>query len=205
VLRSPVAETHLQGVMDDWRALRYRLNVTSTSISPSFECCKADDAARRRQLCGQQLPATATAIKWKEASSRTRWRRRHPFAGAECHGERIGTGKVLRLMAEPLLSPDIQPLQTDAVGRQRVRLDASFHLIAVAVAVTVPAKLPAPQRRPALQHVGKLGEIDGRSDIEAIPHARQSSINALQVRLSHRRAQHQFLNLSPGLVYASPG
>src|SRR5882672_1263857 len=30
VLRSPVAETHLQGVMDDWRALRYRLNVTST-------------------------------------------------------------------------------------------------------------------------------------------------------------------------------
>src|SRR6266849_7088205 len=30
VLRSPVAEAHLQGVMDDWRALRYRLNVTST-------------------------------------------------------------------------------------------------------------------------------------------------------------------------------
>src|SRR5258708_11441027 len=30
VLRSPVAETHLQGVMDDWRALRYRLSVTST-------------------------------------------------------------------------------------------------------------------------------------------------------------------------------
>jgi len=30
VLRSPVAEARLQGVMDDWRALRYRLNVTST-------------------------------------------------------------------------------------------------------------------------------------------------------------------------------
>lgn len=30
VLRSQVAEAHLQGVMDDWRALRYRLNVTST-------------------------------------------------------------------------------------------------------------------------------------------------------------------------------
>ena len=29
-VRSPVAETHLQGVMDDWRALRYHLNVTST-------------------------------------------------------------------------------------------------------------------------------------------------------------------------------
>src|SRR5882672_3829813 len=28
-LRSPVAEAHLQGVMDDWRALRYHLNVTS--------------------------------------------------------------------------------------------------------------------------------------------------------------------------------
>src|SRR5260370_11803192 len=30
VLRSPVAEAQLQGVMDDWRALRHRLNVTST-------------------------------------------------------------------------------------------------------------------------------------------------------------------------------
>ncbi|MFS8084885.1 MAG: hypothetical protein ACMG6H_04590, partial [Acidobacteriota bacterium] len=30
VLRSPVAEAHLQGVMEDWRALRYRFNVTST-------------------------------------------------------------------------------------------------------------------------------------------------------------------------------
>lgn len=30
VLRSPVAEARLQGVMDDWRALRYRFNVTST-------------------------------------------------------------------------------------------------------------------------------------------------------------------------------
>src|SRR4029077_9389157 len=29
-LRSPVVEAHLQGVMDDWRALKYRLNVTST-------------------------------------------------------------------------------------------------------------------------------------------------------------------------------
>jgi translocation and assembly module TamB len=29
-VRSPVAEAHLQGVLDDWRALKYRLNVTST-------------------------------------------------------------------------------------------------------------------------------------------------------------------------------
>jgi len=29
-VRSPVGDTHLQGVMDDWRALRYHLNVTST-------------------------------------------------------------------------------------------------------------------------------------------------------------------------------
>ncbi len=29
-LRSPVAEAHLQGVMDDWRALKYHFNVTST-------------------------------------------------------------------------------------------------------------------------------------------------------------------------------
>ncbi len=30
VLRSPVAEAHLQGTMDDWRALRYQMNITST-------------------------------------------------------------------------------------------------------------------------------------------------------------------------------
>ena len=30
MLRSPIAEAHLQGVMDDWRALKYQLNVTST-------------------------------------------------------------------------------------------------------------------------------------------------------------------------------
>jgi translocation and assembly module TamB len=29
-LRSPVAEAHLQGVMDDWRALRYHFNITSS-------------------------------------------------------------------------------------------------------------------------------------------------------------------------------
>ncbi len=29
-LRSPIAEAHLQGVMDDWRALKYQFNVTST-------------------------------------------------------------------------------------------------------------------------------------------------------------------------------
>ncbi|MEA2203273.1 MAG: translocation and assembly module TamB [Blastocatellia bacterium] len=30
VLRSPIAEAHLQGTMDDWRAMRYHMNVTST-------------------------------------------------------------------------------------------------------------------------------------------------------------------------------
>ncbi|MFN2532584.1 MAG: hypothetical protein ABR555_14935, partial [Pyrinomonadaceae bacterium] len=30
VLKSPVAEIHLQGTMDDWRALRYQMNVTSS-------------------------------------------------------------------------------------------------------------------------------------------------------------------------------
>src|SRR5262249_12720869 len=29
-LKSPIAEAHLQGVMDDWRALKYNLNITST-------------------------------------------------------------------------------------------------------------------------------------------------------------------------------
>lgn len=31
VLRSPVAEARLQGTMDDWRALRYQMNITSTA------------------------------------------------------------------------------------------------------------------------------------------------------------------------------
>src|SRR4029079_1139339 len=30
VLRSPVAEAHLSGIMDDWRALSYQLNITSS-------------------------------------------------------------------------------------------------------------------------------------------------------------------------------
>lgn len=30
VLKSPIAEARLQGTMDDWRALRYRMNITST-------------------------------------------------------------------------------------------------------------------------------------------------------------------------------
>ena len=41
VLKSPVAETHLSGTMDDWRALRYQMNITSsvnlTQISDTFE------------------------------------------------------------------------------------------------------------------------------------------------------------------------
>jgi translocation and assembly module TamB len=40
-LKSPVAEAHLQGTMDDWRALRYQMNVTSTvdltEVSDTFQ------------------------------------------------------------------------------------------------------------------------------------------------------------------------
>ena len=40
VLRSPVAEARLQGTMDDWRALRYQMQITSsvdlTQISETF-------------------------------------------------------------------------------------------------------------------------------------------------------------------------
>jgi translocation and assembly module TamB len=40
-LRSPVAEAHLQGTLDDWRALRYQMHVTSsvdlTQISNTFQ------------------------------------------------------------------------------------------------------------------------------------------------------------------------
>jgi translocation and assembly module TamB len=38
-LRSPIAEAHLEGVMDDWRNLKYRLNVTS-----SVDLSQASDA-----------------------------------------------------------------------------------------------------------------------------------------------------------------
>ena len=41
VLKSPVAEAHLSGTMDDWRALRYQMNITSsvdlTQVSDTFE------------------------------------------------------------------------------------------------------------------------------------------------------------------------
>jgi len=41
VLKSPVAEARLQGTMDDWRALKYQMNITSsvdlTQISESFQ------------------------------------------------------------------------------------------------------------------------------------------------------------------------
>jgi translocation and assembly module TamB len=41
VLKSPVAEAHLQGTMDDWRALRYQMNITSsvdlTQVSDTFQ------------------------------------------------------------------------------------------------------------------------------------------------------------------------
>ena len=41
VLKSPVAEARLQGAMDDWRALRYQMNVTSTvdltQLSDTFQ------------------------------------------------------------------------------------------------------------------------------------------------------------------------
>ena len=40
-LKSPVAEAHLQGTMDDWRALRYQMNITSsvdlTQVSDTFQ------------------------------------------------------------------------------------------------------------------------------------------------------------------------
>jgi translocation and assembly module TamB len=41
VLKSPVAETRLQGTMDDWRSLRYQMNITSTvdltQVSETFQ------------------------------------------------------------------------------------------------------------------------------------------------------------------------
>ena len=43
-LKSPVAEVHLQGTMDDWRALRYQMNITSSvdlaQVSETFQTDK---------------------------------------------------------------------------------------------------------------------------------------------------------------------
>ena len=40
-IKSPIAEAHLQGTMDDWRALRYQMNITSsvdlTQVSDTFQ------------------------------------------------------------------------------------------------------------------------------------------------------------------------
>lgn len=46
-IRSPIAETHLTGVMGDWRALRYELNVTSTvDLSQASDVLKPGMALR---------------------------------------------------------------------------------------------------------------------------------------------------------------
>ena len=53
VLRSPVAEATLQGTMDDWRALHYQMNITSsvdlTQLSDVLQ--SGYDLARQRQVC----------------------------------------------------------------------------------------------------------------------------------------------------------
>lgn len=47
VLRSPVAEARLQGTMDDWRKLRYQMNVTSTvDLTQASEVLQAGAALR---------------------------------------------------------------------------------------------------------------------------------------------------------------
>jgi len=47
VLKSPVAEARLHGVMDDWRALRYQMNVTSTvDITQLSETLQPETALR---------------------------------------------------------------------------------------------------------------------------------------------------------------
>jgi translocation and assembly module TamB len=47
VLKSPIAEARLQGTMDDWRALRYQMNVTSTvDLTQLSETLKPSTALR---------------------------------------------------------------------------------------------------------------------------------------------------------------
>ena len=47
VLKSPVAEARLQGTMDDWRALRYQMNVTSTvDLTQLSETLQTDPTLR---------------------------------------------------------------------------------------------------------------------------------------------------------------
>ena len=47
VLKSPVAEARLQGTMDDWRALRYQMNVTSTvDLTQLSETLQSDTTLR---------------------------------------------------------------------------------------------------------------------------------------------------------------
>lgn len=47
VLKSPVAEAHLQGTMEDWRALRYQMNITSSvDLSQLSESLQTSTALR---------------------------------------------------------------------------------------------------------------------------------------------------------------
>ena len=47
VLKSPVAEARMDGVMDDWRALRYQMNVTSTvDLTQLSETLQTDTTLR---------------------------------------------------------------------------------------------------------------------------------------------------------------
>jgi len=47
VLKSPVAEAHMDGVMDDWRALRYQMNVkSSVDLTQLSEAMKSGTAVR---------------------------------------------------------------------------------------------------------------------------------------------------------------
>ncbi len=98
VLKSPVAEARLQGAMDDWRALRYQMNVTSTvdltqlsdTLQPGTTLRGAGNFAGTVTGEGDQFKVDGEIKSDALAADGLR------LAGIECQRQRLGAGQELR-------------------------------------------------------------------------------------------------------------
>ena len=98
VLRSPVAEARCTGVMDDWRALRYTMNVTSTvDLTQLSETLQPGTALCVAQAISWHGHGRGRSVQSKRADEVRRARGgQNPFAGIERQRERLGARQELR-------------------------------------------------------------------------------------------------------------
>jgi len=105
VLRSPVAETHLQGVMDDWRALRYRLNVTSTvDLTQLSDVLQGGTTLRGAGTLRAQLRRRRPLSGGRKHQVGRAGGRRHPLQGLNVTAKDRDRAGLTTSMAEPWLS-----------------------------------------------------------------------------------------------------